>query len=168
MPKHHELIEDDTFAIPPNCIARVQKRGKFMGIFSFTYHYAMEKYAVDNKDGARTLVFIMSLPNHENIVFLDTGLISEKLSLTRAAVQQHIASLRKCGIIIPHEDVRPNAKPVLKWRLCPFLGWKGTAVSLEKYLNSLPINHPFFNYADPEWIEAIKEEIENEKLECEL
>jgi len=168
MSKHYELTEKDTFAIPYDCIAKVHKRGKFMGTFSFVYHYALEEAGTKVKDATKTLIQLMAMPDFENVIYVDTAAIAVKVGVTRTAVQQHLNKLREEGIIIPHEDVSPDARIILKWRLCPFLGWKGTAKSLELYLSTLTLNHCFFKYVDPEFRIALKEEITREKLEAKL
>lgn len=164
MPKHYELTEKDSFVIPYDCIARVHKRGKFMGTFSFVYHHALMQAGIKAKNATKTLIQLMSLPDFENVIYVNITSLSEKTGLTKSAVYRHLNSLREEGIIIPHEDIGINPRVILKWRLCPFLGWKGTAKSLEVYLTTLTSNHVFFNYADPEFYAALKEEINLERI----
>jgi DNA-binding transcriptional ArsR family regulator len=164
-PKHYALEPEDSFTIPPDCIARIYKRGKNMGIFSFVYHHALEEAGTRCKDATKTLIQLMALPDFENVIYVDTASIAAKVGVTRTAVQQHIAKLREEGLIIPHEDAAPSARVIMKWRLCPFLGWKGTAKALEKYLTTLTTNHSFFQYVDPEFRAALIAEARREEEE---
>lgn len=133
-----------------------------MGTFSYVYHYALEKAGVKVKDATKTLMQLMALPDFENVIYVDVSTIAAKIGITKSAVYQHMAALREAGLITPHEDVRPDSRIVMKWRLCPFLGWKGTGVSLEKYISTLGTNHVFFNYVDPEFKSALEDEIKQE------
>ena len=164
-PKHYELDCNDSFSIPADCIARVYKRGKKMGIFSFVYHHALEKAGIQCKDATKTLVQLMALPDFENVIYVDTAAIAAKTGLTRTAIQQHIAKIRDEGIIVPHEDVAPGSRAILKWRLCPLLGWKGTSKALDAYLSTLTTDHSFFKYVDPEFKSALITEIQQEEQE---
>lgn len=158
-PRHVELQEDDSFTIPPGCIGRVYRTGRKMGTFTFVYNYALSKAGINVKDAVKTLIQLMSNIDKENIVYVDTKVLSDKICMTRNAVHLHLNILRDNGLIIPHEETRKDAKAICRWRICPFLGWHGTKPALENYITSLPINHPFFKYSDPEFFTALKEEI---------
>lgn len=135
-----------------------------MGVFSMHYHYAISLAGATVKDASKTLIQLMSLPEYENVIHINVGEVAKKVGITTSALYRHINTIREAGLIIPHESCS-ELRTISSWRLCPFLGWKGTAVALNKYLSTLPVNHSFFKYADPEWLDCLKAEIENEKLE---
>jgi len=165
MTKHYEFNENDSFAIQPGYIARIHQRGKFMGTFSFIYHHAIQEAVLRTKDSFKTLGYLMGSITLENIIYTDIPTLAIKLNISKVSIQRHLHILRDEGLLIPHEDERLNARSISRYRICPFLGWKGTAKALEKYLSTLPISHPFWEYADPEFVSTLKEEIQKEKYQ---
>jgi len=159
MPKHYNLIEKDSFSMPPGCVGRVIKRGHNMGIFGFHYNHALSLASTKVTDAVKTLNQLIAIVDFENVIYISAGSIASKVGVTKSAIHQHVAKLREEGIIIPHEDVEADARIIMKWRLCPFLAWKGTLPALEKYIVSLPVNHCFFKFADPDFYAALKEEV---------
>ena len=139
-----------------------------MGTFKFVYTYALSTASARVADAVKTMNQLIALNDIENVTYTYLDSLADKIKMSKPSIQRHIATLRDEGIIIPHEDNHLHAKSITRWRIVPWLAWKGTAKQLDKYLSSLPTNHKFWEYADPEFFEALKDEIRKERLNTDI
>ncbi len=156
---HYSLDYSDTFTIPPEHIAKVYKRHKFMGWYNATYTFAQQQARLRLKEAMLTFVWIETLVENENRVVIRPNKIADDLSITTATVYNHIAKMKEAGVIIPDADDK-DEKVVRVWRICPFHAWRGKGEHMAKYLSKLPAGHPFFHYIDPDFKESMLDELE--------
>lgn len=158
-PMHCSLNHLDTFAIPPEHIAKVFKRHKFMGWYNATYIYAQQQARLRLKEAMLTLVWIETLVENENRVVIRPNKIADDLGVTTTTVYNHLNKMKEAGIIVPDTEDE-DEKVVRVWRICPFHAWRGKGEYMAKYLSKLPVGHPFFQYVDPDFKESMLDELE--------
>jgi len=159
---HTHLEVYDTFSLPPNTIAKVYEKVKFMGWFSATYVYAQQQARLRLKGAMQTFVWIETLVETDNLVVIRPNKIAEDLGVSPATVYAHIQKMREEHVLEPDDKEDPNAKVIRAWRICPFHAWRGQAKYMAKYINNLPPKHPFFEYIDPEFKKSLEHFVEEE------
>lgn len=157
---HYPLENLDTFSIPPEHIARVYRKHKFMGWFNATYIYAQQQARLRLAEAMLTFVWIETLVDSENRVVIRPNKIAQDLKVTPTTIYNHLNKMKEAGVIVP-EDA--DEKVVRVWRVCPFHAWRGKGEHMAKYLSKLPQGHPFFQYVDPAFTEAMLDELESPK-----
>lgn len=158
---HYSLDTLDTFSIPPDHIARVYKRHKFMGWFNATYIYAQQQARLRLREAMLTFVWIETLVDNENRVVIRPNKLAQDLKVTTTTIYNHLNKIQEAGLIVPDKDDE-NEKVVRVWRVCPFAAWRGKGENMVKYLSQLPQGHVFFKYVDPDFKMTMIEDL-NEK-----
>lgn len=160
---HVNLNVDDTFTLPPNTIAKVYAKVRFMGWYNASYVYAQQQARLRLREAALTFMWIATLVEKENLVIIRPNKIAEDLKVSLATIYAHIAKMRAEHLLEPDGAEDPNAKVIRAWRICPFHAWRGQAKYMVDYVNKLPAGHPFLEYMDPSFNEAINTYLREEE-----
>lgn len=136
-----------------------------MGNFTAVYHYAQRKARKTLNEAMSTFVWLETLVEDGNKIIFHPNKLAEELELTRSTVYNHLAKIQEAGLIVPDSREEFKTRGVVVWRICPFCAWFGTAVALVKYITSLPQDHVFLQYMDPNFIKAIKEMMDKDSFD---
>jgi hypothetical protein len=114
------------------------------------YNYALRKAFADLAEAMQTIGPLITMVKSENQVIFRPAALAEELGVSKATVERHVNKARQLGLIEPDSIEHGITQGFRVWRLCPFLAWQGTGDSLRTYLQTLPADHPWVDYKEPE------------------
>ena len=135
----------------------VKTKGKFVGEYSIMIHYGMLKAVPLVYEAMPTLTILLNSVERENLVRMRSIAVAKQLNVSVATVERHMKKLRELQLIIPDEAEGDKKSAIFNWRLCPFLVWSGHTDTLVRYIETLPKEHPWWDYADPKVFKRVNE-----------
>ena len=151
MSTHTHLNDGDTATVDRKSKIKIQAALTRLGQFNMIHSYAQEKVAVEAPHATTTLLRLLARVELENQLYFSATQFSRLLNIPRSTLESHFNQLRELGVIVPDPKQEDRARGIVLWRVCPFLVWVGTGDNMRKYLKTLPPDHSFFNYLDPEF-----------------
>ena len=126
------------------------QRHPYSGVFHMSRSYALHTARKLSGGALPTLVELIALVRDENQVFIRPAELAHEMEMHRATIDRHLAKIKELGILVPDPREAATKRGITLWRLCPFLVWRGKQVEYHTYLKTIPVNHPWWQYQEPE------------------
>jgi DNA-binding transcriptional ArsR family regulator len=131
---------------------------RHLGVFSLMFSTALLKASKIAYEAMPTLGVLISKVEYENVVRVRTVTIARELGVSVATVDRHMKKLRELNIIEPDAIEEDKQRGITSWRICPFLGWKGSSDKIPHYLKTLPPTHSWHSFNDEVAVEIFKDQ----------
>ena len=141
-------ILDDWETVEPKRGNRLQSVPKniFLGDYKLVFDTARLRAARETREAAATLDAICSFVEKENFVRIRPTKLAKALGLSVPTVERHLAKLKSLKLLEADPLESDKKIGILCWRVCPYLSWKGSNESLDRYMKALPKEHYWLTY----------------------
>jgi hypothetical protein len=153
MGNHTQLSVGDTASVQSGHKIRITAKSTNRGKFNMGFSYAQDLIAQKAPNATSTLFRLIARVERENQVYFSLSQHAKEFGVPRTTLEGHLARLREVGVVVPDPKQEERKRGIVLWRICPFLVWTESREAMEKYLKGLPKDHPFFRFADPEFVE---------------